>query len=803
MTLSILFILKTILYMNITTVEFNQLSIFLITYMITLLIISLIDQTKLKYKNGIIIIFYSLISFIMFVDVIYYMQFASLPSVAMLSQTKQLTAVGDSIKYLVDIKNLLLILDIPILILIFLYKIDKVKCPVLKKVRTYIILGILALAVIYVNITDQNQSIKAQEFYSFHAIDVVNNMSKVFSKEVNTRLTEEDINELKNRTEIQEGKLSSLGKDRNLIVLQVESLQNFVINMEYEGQEVTPNLNKLIKDSSSVYYDKYYQLIGRGNTSDAEFVSHNSMYPSMEEPSYVQYENNKFYGLPWLLRDNGYTAWAMHGYKKEFWNREKAYIAQGFQRFISEEDYEFEETIGFGLRDEDFLKQSIEYIKEMDNMDENPFYAFLITLTSHAPYKMSEEYHGLNLNEKHKDTLLGNYLQSIHYTDKYIGEFIENLKETGIYEESVIALYGDHFAISSTQKEVQDMMSEFLGQHYDFDTMMNIPLIINIPGETIKETISTVGSPLDFYPTIMNIMGYKNEKGLVFGRDLTNYTGNNFVAPQTYMLKGSFIDKDTLFVVSRDGIFEHSRAVNKKTGKEVEVEQFREQYEKAIEEINKSEFILKKDILKIYMENNGQINLEQLEDIQIENKELIKAGDYGSIEDLEEDYNKGYRLLALTLEWEDEDTIIIKNNTSKITMADLAKWVRKKEDVYIVLRTMEENEDIFVKLKEEYEEFRYRFIPEIKYFDHYIPVSYMGFRNVILDISSGDYNENEIIDFLRRYPNFGVTMSEPQLQSDLVKKIRELGVNPYLDSITNERELKKLQRKGIFGGFIK
>ncbi|WMM24342.1 sulfatase-like hydrolase/transferase [Tissierella sp. MB52-C2] len=803
MILSILFILKTILYMNITKVEFNQLAIFLITCMITLLIISLIDQSRFKYKNGIIIVFYSLVSFIMFVDVIYYMQFASLPSVAMLSQTKQLTAVGDSIKYLVDIKNLLLILDIPILILILLYKADKIKFSISKKVRSYIILGILALTVIYVNVTDQNQSVKAQEFYSFHAIDVANNINKVFSKEVNTRLTEEDINELKNRTEIQEGKLSSLGKDRNLIVLQVESLQNFVINMEYEGQEVTPNLNKLINDSSSVYYDKYYQLIGRGNTSDAEFVSHNSIYPSMEEPSYVQYENNKFHGLPWMLRDNGYTTWAMHGYKKEFWNREKAYVAQGFQRFVSEEDYQFEDTIGFGLRDEDFLKQSTEYIKELDSIDENPFYAFLITLTSHAPYKMSEEYHGLNLNEEHSDTLLGNYLQAIHYTDKYIGEFIENLKEMGIYEESVIALYGDHFAISSTQKEVQDMMSQFLGQPYDFDSMMNVPLIINIPGETIKETISTVGSPLDFYPTIMNIMGYKNEKGLIFGRDLTNYTGNNFVAPQTYMLKGSFIDKDTLFVVSRDGIFEHSRAINIKTGEELEVEQFREQYERATEEINKSEFILKKDVLGIYMENQGQINLSQLEDVQIENKEFIKTGDYGSIEDLEEDYNKGYRLLAVTLEWEDEQKIIIKNNISKMTIADLAKWAREKEDVYIVLRTMEEDEDIFVKLKEEYEEFRYRFIPEIKYFYHYIPVSYMGFKNVILDIRSENYNENEIIDFLNRYPHFGVTIAEFQLQSDLVKKISELGVNSYLDNITNERELKKIQRKGIFGGFIK
>src|SRR5690606_30397750 len=101
------------------------------------------------------------------------------------------------------------------------------------------------------------------------------------------------------------------------------------------GQEVTPNLNKLIMDKSSIYYDNYYQLLGRGNTSDAEFVTHNSLYPSMEEPTYTQYEKNTFYGLPWLLRDNNYTCWAFHGYKKDYWNRANAYVNQGFQRFIS------------------------------------------------------------------------------------------------------------------------------------------------------------------------------------------------------------------------------------------------------------------------------------------------------------------------------------------------------------------------------------------------------------------------------------------------------------------------------------
>ncbi len=145
----------------------------------------------------------------------------------------------------------------------------------------------------------------------------------------------------------------------------MEALQKFPLNRFYNEQELTPNLNKLIEDKSTIYFNNYYQQIGRGNTADAEFVSNNSLYPSMDEPTYSQYEENTFHGLPWVLRDNGYRSWVFHGYKKEFWNRERAYPNQGFERFISEEDYNLEETIGFGITDEEFFKQSMDYLKEM------------------------------------------------------------------------------------------------------------------------------------------------------------------------------------------------------------------------------------------------------------------------------------------------------------------------------------------------------------------------------------------------------------------------------------------------------
>ena len=94
------------------------------------------------------------------------------------------------------------------------------------------------------------------------------------------------------------------------------------------------------------------------------------------------------------------------------------------------------ETIGFGIVDKDFFNQSIDYLKELDSIDLTPLHAFMITLTSH-PFKMPEKYQVLDIREEHKETILGRYLQSIHYADEVLGEFLDRLKEEGLYEDTV------------------------------------------------------------------------------------------------------------------------------------------------------------------------------------------------------------------------------------------------------------------------------------------------------------------------------------------------------------------------------
>ena len=767
----------------------------------------------------------------MFADIMYYSYFNSLPSIRMIKQFHQLGAVGDSIKALLNLKNLLFILDIPFLI-IYLKKSGEPKTY-----NKYIRYGapaaialFFAILLFVLNANDLIVAVSNQELYSYHYKDIKDAIFEDGIEIVEGRgiFTGEDLEELKTRTKLEEGKYTGVGKGKNLIVIQVEALQSFVINHFYENQEITPNLNRLVKGNGSIYFDNYYQQIGRGNTSDAEFVTNNSLYPSMEEPTYTQYEENTFYGLPWILRDNGYTSWVFHGYEKEFWNREKAYVNQGFQRFISEEDFDVKESIGFGITDEEFYKQSMDYLKELDSKDDNPFHAFIITLTSHTPFNMPEEYQYLNIKEEHEGTIFGDYIQSIHYADKALGQFIDSLKEEGLYDNSVIALYGDHFAITGFNPLGVELMTELLDTTYDINDMFNVPLIIHVPGEEFNETISKIGSQLDFLPTILNIMGYENEKGLMFGRDLINYDGENFVAAQTYVIKGSFIDNNTLFYMSVDGIYGNSKAMDRKTRKVLDVESFKERYEYIISEINKSDYILKKDLLKYFIENEGEVDLAQLSGTGIPNDEYIVKCYRDPLESLERNYKDGKRLLAIDLQWFKDGEIVLKDNRNdkkvhskienlrtnekgeldpkfrevKQTIEDLAEWMKNHEDAYIVLRSSEEDESIFLKIKDDYKELRDRFIVEMTKFEQYIKLSNKAYKNIMINLSKGKYDEKEIVDFLKRNPLTGVILDKELVSNPLFKKLQKLNIPIYVDGMNNIIDIEKLQNKNIRGFFI-
>ena len=221
---------------------------------------------------------------------------------------------------------------------------------------------------------------------------------------------------------------------------------------------------------------------------------------------------------------------------------------------------------------------------------------FHLTCLRNVPYKLAGIPQKLELMPEDKDTLFGDSLQAVHYADEATGEFIDSLKENGLYNNSMIILYGDHFGIDCTN-DAAERVKAFLGRDYNYDEMMNVPMVIHIPGSGIHETVETAGGQVDFMPTVLNLLGISGKNLVMFGKDLLQ-GGSGFVASQTYMLKGSFIDDRKVFEMARTGVFEDSRAWDKKTGEPVNIDTCREGYEKALAEIAKCTYLLENDLLK-------------------------------------------------------------------------------------------------------------------------------------------------------------------------------------------------------------
>lgn len=428
------------------------------------------------------------------------------------------------------------------------------------------------------------KAISNQEFFSYHVKDIMN----YFFGE--PEVVSAETQEFGYETSL-DGPLYGVAKGKNLIVIQVESFQNFLIGREYNGVEITPNLNQLV-DKDSIYFDNFYMQVAMGNTSDAEFAINNSLYGAEEYCTYALYDKNYFRGLPILLKEKGYDVAAFHGYKKEFWNRSGAYPSLGFDTFYSEEDFHFKDVVGFGMRDDDFFQQSTEYMQKMTQ----PFYSFLITLSNHHPFPLPSGEKAIPAKKGDKGTLVYDYINSARFTDKCIGEFVEQLKKDGLYENSVIAIYGDHFGLTTGDPDICASMKKLLGKNYDVDEMAKIPLIIHIPGEEVKQTISISGGQIDFMPTIAYLMGFESLDTLYLGQNLIT-AEHGFVAEGIYFPKGSFIKDDIFYVMARDAVYENGRAWNIKTGEKVELEEYEKDSMKAVELINRSQSYLKSDAI--------------------------------------------------------------------------------------------------------------------------------------------------------------------------------------------------------------
>jgi lipoteichoic acid synthase len=532
-----------------------------------------------------------IISLLIFINTIYYSHFYTLVPVHSIFQIGQLGGVTTSILSLIKPVYFLYFVDTAVLWWVTRNKVrpsanqEKRSRPFMV-ISLTLVIGVIGTFLLLARQTEGHLTPGNLGMLNYHFYDAV----QLFrSRPINPVTAEEAVTEIIREEE--DRAYEGLIEGRNIIVIQAESLQSFVMEHTLAGQEITPVLNRL-KQTDTLNFSRYYEQAGWGNTSDAEFVSHNSFYPSIRSYSYREYGENTFYTLPMHLKKQGYMTMVLHGNEPDFWNRRNTYPGQGIELFYSSEDFDMDEIIGMGLSDGSLFNQSIDILKETPE----PFYAMYLTLTSHHPFIMDEEQQYLQMPDEYDETVLGHYLHSVHYMDREIGAFIERLKEENMYNDSVIIIYGDHQGLDMRNEEANNLVSRFIGRPYEEDEMFRVPMLIHIPGSGLQEEIRTAGGQIDFFPTIANLTGDPISANKVMGKDLLNIK-EGFVAKQVHVSAGSFIDNEKVFIMSPDGLYENSRAWYLDTGEPVPLELSRPGYERALAEINLSEYILQNDLV--------------------------------------------------------------------------------------------------------------------------------------------------------------------------------------------------------------
>ncbi len=365
------------------------------------------------------------------------------------------------------------------------------------------------------------------------------------------------------------GNAFGIAKGRNVIFIQVESLENAVINAKVGGVEVTPNLNALAR--GGLYYSNYDAQVGIGNTADAEFSTLNSLYPLPDSVAFVDDAQHQYEALPQLLVDNGYDTNVFHGDVPTFWNRADIYPNLGYQSMVMKDAFTPARDIGItGVGDMDFFEQSLPNIEVLPQ----PFMATLITLSSHTPFLLPTDLRTLPIPAASGlDDTQAQYLESVHYTDQAIGEFINQLKRTGLYNDSVIVIFGDHGSFTG--------IGQALGKNdgENATNTMRVPLIILAPGTGLNGTQTIPASHIDVYPTVANLLGLEAPRS-VLGQDLLNT--KNPVNVQRASVTGaitSIESADVAYTASPDAVFEHGACADEATKQPLAIDACRALYD--------------------------------------------------------------------------------------------------------------------------------------------------------------------------------------------------------------------------------
>lgn len=568
-------------------------------------------------------VLYLLATALLYSNVIYYREFTDFLTVnTMLGAKSVAGGLNTSAFALTSFADIFYILDFIILLGLLLSKQVKMDPRPFKK-RYAFAMTVLSVAIFGANLSiaesnrpqlltrtfDRNYIVK---YLGLNVFTVYDGIKTAQANQVKANADSSDMDEVisylnEHRAAANPATFGS-AKGKNVIYIHLESFQQFLIDYKLKDEngvehEVTPFLNSLYHDQSTTSYENFFHQVGQGKTSDAETLLENSLFGLPQGSAFTQAgSSNVFQAAPQILRDNGnYTSAVFHGNVGSFWNRDNTYKSFGFNYFFDASYYDVSDgnTLEYGLKDKLLFQESTQYLEQLPQ----PFYAKFLTVTNHFPYPLDDDNVEFPRATTGDNTIDG-YFATAHYLDQSVKEFFDYLKASGLYDNSMIVLYGDHYGISNSRNpSLAPLLGKTSEEWTDYDNALvqRVPFMYHIPGQTNGGIKSEFGGQIDVLPTLLHLLGVDttNEDGFIqFGTDLTSPEHDQTVA----FRNGSFVTPK--YTVMGTKIYDtKTGALITDPSEEVlaEVEVLRTGVEK---QLNLSDSIINSDLLRYYTPAN-------------------------------------------------------------------------------------------------------------------------------------------------------------------------------------------------------
>ncbi len=510
--------------------------VYYIAFSLALTFVIFLFKNRVRFLAAIILNF--LVSFLLLTDLWYMRGFNTLPTLHTLQAGGNM---GDSLSSffpLISIVDLLFVVDIPVLILVFVFKKNWYRNVGRNIIFSAIVVIFSVFAVFYIAPQINRQSPKplpiTSIFNKFDAVTTIRSLSPLgyniyssyqYLTEKNTiNLSKAEKDKIakwyeKKKENLPDNEYKALFAGKNLLFIQFESLEKFVVNQKVNGQEITPTINRLLKNS--LYFSGIHEQVGGGNSSDSDLMINASVYPLQLGATFLSNPFTHYNSLPLLLEDNGYYTSTIQPSNGAFWNWMPALTSMGFDKCYDSSNYKITEKINMGISDEAFFEQ----IEPIIAKQKQPFYTFMVTLSSHSPFGIGDSKKELKLDEELGKSRMGAYMQAVHYTDRQIGVLLDKLQKDGVLDNTVVAIIGDHEGIHkyfpqeiATMKNAEDWWK---------DNKKQLPLIIYNKDISPAE-IGIAGGQIDIMPTLAYLMGVKEESYInsAMGRNLLKTTKN-------------------------------------------------------------------------------------------------------------------------------------------------------------------------------------------------------------------------------------------------------------------------------------